>query len=142
MAEVEIDPDTGVIEIAALIARDDFGKTVNPLIVRGQVAGWSRATRQAVLENTVFDRESGRALVRQLHGLCPAARRRPAGYRGRPAGILRASNPLGEARERPGRSAAALINAIIDALSPCATHVDMPATPEKVWRAIGLAKAA
>ena len=64
MAEVEIDPDTGVVSVARYVVCDDFGKTINPLIVRGQVAGGvAQGLGQALLERTAYDRESGQLLT-------------------------------------------------------------------------------
>ncbi len=83
VAEVEVDPETGVVELVRYLVCDDFGKTINPLIVRGQVAGGvAQGFGQAVLEHTVYDPEFGSASVRQLHGLRAAARQRVPGYRG------------------------------------------------------------
>ena len=74
MAEVEVDPETGVVEIVRYRVCDDFGKTVNPMIVRGQVhGGVAQGLGQALLERTSFD-ASGQLLYRQLHGLRIAAR--------------------------------------------------------------------
>ena len=127
---------------------DDFGKTVNPLIVRGQVAGGvAQGYGQAVLEHTVYDPEFGPAAVRQLHGLRAAARRtscrtsRSNCWKS-PAQPIR-SGVKGAGEAGAVGSPPALINAIIDALrGDGVTQIDMPATPERVWRALAMAKAA
>ena len=76
MAEVEVDPETGVVEVVRYRVSDDFGKAVNPLIVRGQVhGGVAQGFGQAVLERTAVRRVLGPAHIRQLHGLRAAARR-------------------------------------------------------------------
>ncbi len=147
MAEVEIDPETGTIELMRYSVCDDFGKTVNPLIVRGQVAGGvAQGFGQAVLENTVYDPTSGQLLSGSLLDYAlPRANEFPD-IEVELLEIPCASNPLGV--KGAGEAGAvgsppALINAIIDALSPDGvTHIDMPATPERVWRAMSLAKAA
>ncbi len=147
MAEVEVDPDTGMVELVRYGVADDFGKTVNPLIVRGQVAGGvAQGFGQAVLEHTVYDPASGQLLSGSLMDYALA---RADDFPDIEIELLEvpcASNPLGV--KGAGEAGAvgsppALINAIIDALGPDGvTQLDMPATPERVWRAIAMAKAA
>jgi carbon-monoxide dehydrogenase large subunit len=147
MAEVEVDPETGVVELVRYTVHDDFGKTVNPLIVRGQVAGGvAQGYGQAVLEHTVYDPDSGQLLSGSFMDYAlPRANEFPD-IEVELLEIPCASNPLGV--KGAGEAGAvgsppALINAIIDALGPDGvTHIDMPATPERVWRAMALAKAA
>jgi carbon-monoxide dehydrogenase large subunit len=147
MAEVEIDPETGMVELVRYSVCDDFGKTVNPLIVRGQVAGGvAQGFGQAVLEHTVYDPSSGQLLSGSLMDYAmPRANEFPD-IEVELLEIPCASNPLGV--KGAGEAGAvgsppAVINAIIDALSADGvTDIDMPATPERVWRAIALAKAA
>jgi carbon-monoxide dehydrogenase large subunit len=147
MAEVEIDPETGVVELIRYSVCDDFGKTVNPLIVRGQVAGGvAQGYGQAVLEHTVYDPSSGQLLSGSLLDYAlPRANEFPD-IEVELLEIPCASNPLGV--KGAGEAGAvgsppAVINAIIDALSgDGVTHIDMPATPERVWRAMASAKAA
>jgi carbon-monoxide dehydrogenase large subunit len=141
MAEVEIDPDTGVTTLVRYVVCDDFGKTVNPLIVRGQVAGGvAQGFGQAVLENTVFDPDSGQLLSGTFMDYAlPRADVLPE-IEVELLEIPCASNPLGV--KGAGEAGAvgsppAVINAIIDALSgDGVTDIDMPATPERVWRAL------
>jgi carbon-monoxide dehydrogenase large subunit len=144
MAEVEIDPDTGVTTVVRYIVCDDFGTTVNPLIVRGQVAGGvAQGLGQAILERTVFDPESGQLLSGSFMDYAlPRADDLPDVE----VDLLEipcATNPLGV--KGAGEAGAvgsppALINAIIDALSvDGVTSIDMPATPERVWRALAAA---
>ncbi len=147
MAEVEVDPETGTVELVRYSVCDDFGKTVNPLIVRGQVAGGvAQGYGQAVMEHTVYDPSSGQLLSGSLMDYAlPRANEFPD-IEVELLEIPCVSNPLGV--KGAGEAGAvgsppAVINAIIDALSgDGVTHIDMPATPERVWRAIGLAKAA
>ncbi|HVZ09978.1 xanthine dehydrogenase family protein molybdopterin-binding subunit [Rhodopila sp.] len=147
MAEVEIDPDTGVVTLVRYLVCDDFGKTINPLIVRGQVAGGvAQGYGQAVLEHTVFDPDSGQLLSGTLMDYAlPRADQFPD-IEVELLEIPCATNPLGV--KGAGEAGAvgsppAVINAIIDALrDDGVTHIDMPATPERVWRALAMAKAA
>ena len=147
VAEVEVDPDTGVVELVRYLVCDDFGKTINPLIVRGQVAGGvAQGYGQAVLEHTVYDPDSGQLLSGSFMDYAlPRANEFPD-IEVELLEIPCASNPLGV--KGAGEAGAvgsppAVINAIIDALSDDGvTHIDMPATPERVWRAMALAKAA
>jgi carbon-monoxide dehydrogenase large subunit len=141
MAEVEIDPDTGVVTIMRYRVCDDFGKAVNPLIVRGQVhGGVAQGYGQAVLENTAYDATSGQLISGSFMDYAlPRADDLPDIE----VDLLEVpctENPLGV--KGAGEAGAvgsppALINAIIDALSgDGVTHIDMPATPEKVWQAM------
>jgi carbon-monoxide dehydrogenase large subunit len=144
MAEVEIDPDTGMIEVARYIVCDDVGKAVNPLIVRGQVhGGVAQGYGQAVLEHTAYDPVSGQLLAGSLMDYAlPRASDLPdieVDLIEVPCG----TNPLGV--KGAGEAGAvgsppAVINAIVDALASSGVKsIDMPATPEKVWRALQLA---
>ena len=147
IAEIEIDPETGVVKVLRYSVTDDVGKAVNPLIVRGQVhGGVAQGFGQAVLENTAYDADSGQLLSGSFRDYAlPRADDLPdieVDLIEVPCG----TNPLGV--KGAGEAGAvgsppAVINAIIDALSPVGiTHIDMPATPEKVWKAIANAKAA
>ena len=146
MAEVEVDPETGAIEIIRYRVCDDFGKTVNPMIVRGQVhGGVSQGLGQALLERTSFD-ASGQLLTGSFMDY---ALPRADDFPDIEVDLLEVpsvSNPLGVKGAGEAGSVGsppALINAIIDALSADGvTHIDMPATPESVWQALSMAKAA
>ena len=146
MAEVEVDPETGAVEIVRYRVCDDFGKTVNPMIVRGQVhGGVSQGLGQALLERTSFD-ASGQLLTGSFMDY---ALPRAADFPDIEVDLLEVpsmSNPLGVKGAGEAGSVGsppALINAIIDALSvDGVTHIDMPATPESVWQALSMAKAA
>jgi aerobic carbon-monoxide dehydrogenase large subunit len=147
VAEVEVDIDTGVVELSRYLVCDDFGKTINPLIVRGQVAGGvAQGYGQAVMERTVYDPDSGQLLSGSFMDYAlPRANEFPD-IEVELLEVPCATNPLGV--KGAGEAGAvgsppALINAIIDALrDDGVTHIDMPATPERVWRALTLAKAA
>ena len=76
IAEVEIDPDTGHVDILAYVIVDDFGVTLNPLLLAGQVHGGAvQGIGQALMENTVYDANSGQLITASLHGLRAAAGR-------------------------------------------------------------------
>ena len=141
ICEVEVDPETGVVEVIAMTAVDDFGEVINPMIVEGQVhGGLAQGIGQALLENCVYDRDSGQLLSGSyMDYAMPRADDLPSfrvGNRVTPC----THNPLGA--KGCGEAGAigsppAVINAVIDALSPLGvTHLDMPASPERVWQAI------
>ncbi len=147
IAEVEIDPDTGHIFVVRYSVTDDVGKAVNPMIVRGQVhGGVAQGVGQAFLERTSYDPSSGQLLSGSfMDYTMPRADDLPD-IEVEFIEVPCLSNPLGV--KGAGEAGAvgsppAVINALIDALSPMGiTHIDMPATPEVVWKALELAKAA
>ncbi len=147
VAEVEIDPDTGIVEVVRYLVCDDFGTIVNPLIVRGQVQGGvAQGIGQAILERTAYDPESGQLLSGSFMDYAlPRADSVPE-IEVELIEIPCLANPLGA--KGAGEAGAvgsppAVINAIVDALgSRGVRHLDMPATPERVWRALAAARAA
>jgi carbon-monoxide dehydrogenase large subunit len=147
IAEVEVDPETGVVTVARYCVTDDVGRAINPLVVRGQVhGGVAQGIGQAVFERTSYDRESGQLLSGSFMDYAlPRADNLPD-IKVELVEVPCASNPLGV--KGAGEAGAvgsppAVINAIIDALSgDGVTHIDMPATPEAVWRALAARKAA
>ena len=140
VAEVEIDPDTGVVEIVNYVAVDDFGVVVNPLLVAGQVhGGVVQGIGQALCERAVYD-DGGQLLSGSFMDYCmPRADGMPS-FQVSTLEVPCKNNPFGiKGCGEAGSvaSPAAVINAIIDALSELGvTAVDMPATPEKVWQLI------
>ena len=137
IAEVEVDPDTGVVEILDWVAVDDFGTVLNPLIVEGQVhGGVAQGVGQAMLEGCVYDQESGQLVTGSYMDYCmPRADDLPS-LKLDFTDIPCPHNPLGvKGCGEAGAiaSPAALINAIVNAIG---RDIDMPATPERVWRAI------
>ncbi|MBR0647360.1 xanthine dehydrogenase family protein molybdopterin-binding subunit [Plastoroseomonas hellenica] len=147
VAEVEIDPDTGLITIPRYIVVDDVGHALNPLIVRGQVhGGVAQGIGQAMLERTAYDPDSGQLLSASFMDYAlPRAEDLPD-IDVDLVSVPCETNPLGV--KGAGEAGAvgsppALINAIVDALSVAGVkHIDMPATPEIVWKALATAKAA
>jgi carbon-monoxide dehydrogenase large subunit len=147
VAEVEIDPDTGQLEICSFNASDDFGRIINPMIVSGQVhGGLAQGIGQALLENCVYDKATGQLLTASYNDYAmPRADDLPSFALSTHA-TLCTHNPLGvKGCGEAGAigAPAAISNAIVDALKPMGVrHVEMPATPEKLWRAIHQHKAA
>src|SRR5262249_34120581 len=146
VAEVEIDPQTGVVEVVKYTSVNDFGTVINPMLVEGQIhGGVVQGIGQAMLERTVYD-EEGQFLTGSFMDSCPprAAAAPPFGPAHPP--VPAKTTPLGVKGCGEAGCAGALpsvMNAIVDALSKFGIrHIDMPATPEKVWRAIQDAKAA
>jgi aerobic carbon-monoxide dehydrogenase large subunit len=140
ICEVEVDPETGVFAILRYTLVHDFGRVLNPLLLEGQLhGGIAMGLGQAGFERVVFDPESGQPLAASFMDYGPpraddlpvfefAAEQSPS------------ANPLGvKGCGEAGATAAppTLMNAIADALAPLGvTHVDMPATPESLWRLI------
>ena len=141
ICEVEVDPETGVVEVCSFHASDDFGRVINPMIVAGQVhGGLAQGIGQALLEHGVYDESSGQLVSGSyMDYTMPRADNFP-NFSVDTTVTECTHNPLGV--KGCGEAGAigsppAMINAIIDALSEYGiTHIDMPATPEKVWRAI------
>lgn len=141
-AEVEVDPETGTVSVERFWVVDDFGPIINPLLADGQVMGGvAQGLGQALLEDIVYDPDSGQLLTGSLmdYGL-PRADDMPemelAYFEDAPT----AKNPLGvKGAGEAGCCGAppAIVNAVIDALADeGVTDISMPLTPEKVWRAI------
>jgi carbon-monoxide dehydrogenase large subunit len=141
VAEIEIDPDTGTLEVCSFNASDDFGRIVNPMIVAGQVhGGLAQGIGQALLEACVYDKVTGQLLTASYNDYAmPRADNLPSFVLSTHA-TLCTHNPLGvKGCGEAGAigAPAAISNAIVDALKSYGVrHVEMPATPEKLWRAI------
>jgi carbon-monoxide dehydrogenase large subunit len=144
ICEVEIDPETGVTTVINFTAVDDVGRVVNPMIVEGQVQGGiAQGIGQALLEHAVYD-ESGQLLSGSMMDYTmPRADNLPNILVGTET-TLCTHNPLGA--KGVGEVGAigsppAVINAVVDALRDYGvTHMDMPATPLKVWQTINAAR--
>ncbi len=137
ICEVEVDPETGKTEIVQFVAADDFGTVVNPMIVEGQVhGGLAQGIGQALLEGRPL-RRFGTARDGLLQRLRHAPRLGPADVPGadhRDAVHHQSARHQGLRRGGAIGSPPAVINAITDAIGNNA--LSMPATPEKVWRAL------
>ena len=140
IAEVEIDGETGAVELVNYSACDDCGRQINPMIVEGQLhGGITQGIGQALYEAAIYD-DNGQLLsgsMMEYH--VPTAENVPA-FKLDHTMTLTTTNPLGvKGIGEAGTigSTPAVANAVIDALSPLGIkHLDMPFTPEKVWRAI------
>ncbi|MEX2046116.1 MAG: xanthine dehydrogenase family protein molybdopterin-binding subunit [Chloroflexota bacterium] len=140
VAEVEVEPETGTIEIIRYSACDDCGRQINPMIVEGQLhGGITQGIGQALYETAVYD-DNGQLLsgsMMEYH--VPTAADVPSFALDHTVTLTK-TNPLGvKGIGEAGTIAStpAIVNAVIDALSPLGiTHLDMPLTAEKVWQAI------
>ena len=145
VAEVEIDPDTGVIAVVRYSCVNDFGTVINPMIVEGQLHGGAvQGIGQALMEMTVYDSEGQFLTGSYMDYALPRASDVPAfTVAGHP--VPANTNPLGVKGCGEAGCAGALtsvMNAVVDALSDCGIrHIDMPATPFRVWQAIQAAGA-
>lgn len=142
ICEVEIDPQTGAAHIVRYTVADDFGTIVNPLLLAGQIhGGVGQGIGQALLEHCVYDEQSGQLLTGSFmdYGL-PRADDMPFIDLILNEAEPCKTNPLGiKGAGEAGAVGAppAVVNAIVDALSDYGiTHLDMPITPERIWRAL------
>jgi aerobic carbon-monoxide dehydrogenase large subunit len=141
VAEVEVDPETGQVMLERYTAVDDYGTLINPQLTVGQVQGGvAQGIGQALTEHTVYDPESGQMLSGSFMDYqIPRAVDLPD-LDIVLAGVPTKANPLGVKGSGQAGAIAApqtIISAILNALAPLGvTHIDMPATPERVWRAI------
>ena len=140
VAVVEVDPETGKVEVRTLFCVDDQGVVVNPTIVEGQVhGGATQGLGQALYEQIVYD-EAGQLMTGSLMDYClPRAGMVPSfvtAHLETPSPL----NPLGVKGMGEGPTVGtppAIVNAVVDALEPFGVrHIEMPLTPERVWRAI------
>jgi carbon-monoxide dehydrogenase large subunit len=145
VCELEIDAETGTIRIVQYTAVDDVGRAVNPMIVHGQThGGIAQGVGQALWEECVYDRDDAQPLAASFMDYAmPRADMLPS-YTAELSEIPCVTHPLGI---RPGGEGGttpalgAVMNAVVDALAPFGvTHMDMPATPLRVWQAIQDAK--
>ncbi|MGO4126482.1 xanthine dehydrogenase family protein molybdopterin-binding subunit [Inquilinus sp. YAF38] len=141
ICEVEIDPETGVVSLLRYTAVDDVGTVINPMIVEGQLhGGIAQGVGQALYETCVYDDASGQLLSGSFMDYCmPRADHLPA-MTIRTHSTLCTHTPMGvKGCGEVGTigSPAAVINAVVDALGHLGvTHVDMPASPNRIWRII------
>jgi carbon-monoxide dehydrogenase large subunit len=141
IAEIEIDPETGTVELANFVGADDFGRIVNPMIVEGQVHGaLAQGIGQALYENAAYDPESGQLQTGSFMDYCMPRADNFVPFKLETNTTLCAHNPLGaKGCGEAGTigAPAAVMNAVADALSPLGiADIGMPATPERVWHAI------
>jgi len=142
LAEVEIDPATGVVKVVNYVIVDDFGKTLNPLLLAGQVHGGAmQGIGQALMERAVYGADDGQLVTGSFMDYpLPRAADGPT-FVFETHNIPCKTNPMGvKGAGEAGAigSCPAVVNAIVDALwrEYKIDHIDMPATPERVWMAI------
>jgi len=141
ICELEIDPDTGEVALDRYTVVDDIGTVINPLLAKGQIhGGVAQGAGQALIEDIVYDRDSGQLLTGSLldYGI-PRADTVPT-ITVDFSPVPSTTNPLGAKGVGEGGTVAStptVMNAILDALAPLGvTDVPMPATPERIWRAL------
>jgi carbon-monoxide dehydrogenase large subunit len=141
VCEVEVDPDTGAVELVRYTTVDDCGRAVNPMILHGQThGGIAQGVGQALWESCAYDAETGQLLSSTLMDYAlPRADMLPA-FTTEISEVPSTSHPLGLRGGGEGGTTPALgavVNAIVDALAELGVeHIEMPATPERVWQAI------
>jgi aerobic carbon-monoxide dehydrogenase large subunit len=141
VCEVEIEPDTGAVELVRYSAVDDVGRAVNPMILHGQThGGIAQGVGQALWEHCIVDPDSGQVMTGSFMDYAmPRADALPS-FRTELMEVLSPTNPLGVRAGGEGGTTPALgavVNAVVDALRDYGvTHMDMPLTSEKIWRAI------
>ena len=141
VCEVEIDPETGVVEIVRHTTVDDVGRAVNPLIIHGQThGGIAQGVGEALLEQCFYDAGTGQPLAGSFMDYAmPRASDFPS-FTTDISEVPSTTHPLGIRPAGEGGTTPALavvVNAIVDALAGFGvTHIEMPATPERIWRAI------
>lgn len=146
ICEVEVDRDTGVVEIVGYWVVDDVGVVVNPMLVKGQIhGGIAQGVGQVLLENVAYEPESGQMLSGSFmdYGM-PRADDLPS-FEVKSHVVPARSNPLGIKGAGEAGTVGALpatMNAVVDALRPLGIgNLEMPATPQRVWQAIAAASA-
>jgi carbon-monoxide dehydrogenase large subunit len=142
VCEIEIDPDTGRVEVASLASCDDIGRVINHAIVEGQIhGGVAQGIGQALLEQVIYDADSGQLVTGSLMDYCaPRADQVPPLRAGFDESIPAKTNLLGvKGCGELGTigSVPAVVHAVLDALHERGVrHLDMPLTPEKIWRVL------
>ena len=141
VCEVEIDPETGIVEILRWVAVDDVGRAINPLLIDGQTHGAVvQGIGQALSERCVYDEATGQLLSASFMDYAMPRADSVPGFVTALQEVPAPTNPLGVKPGSEGGTAvspAAVANAIVDALGPLGVrHIELPATPERVWRAI------
>ena len=145
VAEVEIDPDTGTVEVLRYTAVDDVGTLINPKLAEGQlVGGIVQSAGQVFGEHCAYDPADGQLITASFMDYCmPRADLMP-GFEPIDAGVASPNNPLGAKGVGEAGTTGALptcLNAVLDALrSAGVTHFDMPATPARIWSALQAVK--
>lgn len=139
VAEVEVDEETGLVDLVRYTLVSDFGTVINPMLLQGQLhGGIAQGIGQIMYEDCLYDGDSGQLLTGSFMDYCiPRATHLPMFDWGQTETFCK-TNPLGVkgcGESGPTAALPAVMNAVLDALSDCeTTGLDMPVTPEKVWR--------
>ncbi|MDE2133911.1 MAG: xanthine dehydrogenase family protein molybdopterin-binding subunit [Alphaproteobacteria bacterium] len=138
ICEAEVDPETGKVDVVSYRVLDDFGRVINPMLVRGQVQGGvAQGLGQALLENCVYDPESGQLLTASFADYAMPRAEDVPDIEFAYEEVLCKTNELGAKGCGEAGTVGALpavTSAVCDAIG--VAHIDMPATPERVWRAL------
>ena len=145
VCEVEVDPETGMIEVVKYASVNDFGTVINPIIVEGQLhGGVVQGIGQTLMEMTAYDSEGQLLTGSYMDYAMPRASDAPS-FSIADHGVPATTNPLGVkgcGEAGCAGSLTSIMNAVVDALSEYGIrHIDMPATPHRVWQAIRAANA-
>ena len=145
VCEVEIDAETGELDVVSYVVVDDVGTVVNPIGLKGQIhGGVAQGLGQAAMEQVVYDRESGQMLTGSFmdYAMPRADDFPPIKVESNPCPTK--LNPLGAKGAGEAGTVGALpavVNAVLDALAPLGvTHIEMPTTPDRIWQAIATAR--
>ena len=141
VCEVEVDPDTGAVELLGYVVVDDVGTIINPLTLKGQIhGGVAQGVGQALMEQVEYDPASGQLLTASLMDYAMPRADTMCDMTIESNSVPTALNPLGAKGAGEAGTVGALpavMNAVISALAPLGVrHLDMPATSERVWRAM------
>jgi carbon-monoxide dehydrogenase large subunit len=141
VCEVEVDPETGLVEITRYATVDDVGRCINPMIVHGQThGGIAQGVGQAMWEHCYVDAATGQPLAGSFQDYAMPRSDNLPSFIAEIAEVISPTNPLGIKAGGEGGTTPALatvVNAILDALKEYGvTEIQMPTTPETVWRAI------
>jgi aerobic carbon-monoxide dehydrogenase large subunit len=139
--EIEIDPETGALDMLRYIVVDDFGTLINPLLVKGQVhGGIAQGAGQVLMEKFVYDHDSGQVLSGSFMDYAMPRADDFCNFEVQSNPVPTGTNPLGVKGAGEAGAVGALpavMNAIVDALAPLGIHhVEMPASPQRIWETI------
>jgi carbon-monoxide dehydrogenase large subunit len=141
ICEVEVDAETGTVRLTRYVAVDDVGTVLNPMLVEGQVMGGIvQGAGQALMEDLVYDPDSGQLVTGSFTDYCMPRADDFCQFEMHESPVPTMTNPLGVkgcGESGPTAGMPAIVNAVVDALSEFGvTEIDMPVTPEKIWRAM------
>ncbi len=144
VCEVEIDPDTGALDLVRYVAVDDVGRAINPMVVHGQThGGAAQGIGQALWECCTYDADGQLLAASFMDYAMPRADSLPS-FTTAISEVPTPTNKLGVRGAGEGGTTGALgavVNAVVDALAECGvSHIEMPVTPERIWRAIQAGK--